>query len=74
VVGGLLNTQEARNIAGLAGMARIPGLGALFSTREKDTNRNEVIILMRPVLLTPPNQAIPRTYATGTDTKPVTPF
>jgi hypothetical protein len=74
VVGGLLNTQEARNIAGLAGMARIPGLGALFSTREKDTNKNEVIILMRPVLLTPPNQAIPRTYATGTDTKPVTPF
>ena len=74
VVGGLLNTQEARNIAGLAGLGRVRGLGALVSTREHDFSKNEVIILMRPVVLTPPNQTVPRTYATGTDTKPVTPF
>ena len=74
VVAGLLNTQEARNIAGLAGAGRIRGLGALFSTRERDDNKNEVLILMRPVILTPPNQTPPRTYATGTDTRPVTPF
>lgn len=74
VVAGLLDTNEARNIAGLAGAARIPGLGPLFSTHERDRDRNEVIILMRPVLLTPPNQTPPRTYLTGTDTRPVTPF
>jgi Flp pilus assembly secretin CpaC len=74
VVGGLLNTQEARNIAGLAGVARIRGLGALVSTREHDFSKNEVIVLIRPVILTPPNQTPPRKYATGTDTKPVTPF
>ena len=37
VVGGLLDTQEARNIAGLAGLARLRGLGPLFSTHEHDT-------------------------------------
>jgi general secretion pathway protein D len=73
-IGGLLNTQEARNIAGLAGLNRIPGLGALFATHEHDRNDDEVIILIRPILLTPPNQTPPRSYATGTDTKPVTPF
>jgi Flp pilus assembly secretin CpaC len=74
VVGGLLNTQEARNIAGLAGAARIPGLGPLFSTHERDNNKSEVIILMRPIIVTPPNQTPPRSYATGTDTRPVTLF
>ena len=74
VVGGLLSTQEARNIAGLAGLNRIRGLGALVSTRQHDSSKSEVIILMRPVILTPPNQTPPRRYATGTDTRPVTPF
>jgi len=74
VIGGLLNTQEARNIAGLAGLSRIPTLGALFATHNKSTEKDEVIILMRPILLTPPNQTPPHSYATGTDTKPITPF
>jgi type II secretory pathway component GspD/PulD (secretin) len=74
VVGGLLDTEEARNIAGLAGIARIKGLGPLFSTHEHDKNRDEVLILLRPHLLTPPDQTAPHTYWTGTDSKPITPF
>ncbi|HUK15689.1 MAG TPA: hypothetical protein VLW65_04715 [Bryobacteraceae bacterium] len=74
MIGGLLNTQEARNMAGLAGAGRLTGIGALFASREHDTDKDEVIILMRPILLTAPNQTPPHSYATGTDTKPITPF
>jgi len=74
MIGGLLNTQEARNMAGLAGAGRLTGIGALFASREHDSNKDEVIILMRPILLTAPNQTPPHSYATGTDTKPITPF
>ena len=74
VVGGLLDTQEARNIAGMAGLARLRGLGPLFSTHEHDTSRDEVVILMRPHLLSPPDRSAPHTYWTGTDAKPITPF
>ena len=74
VVGGLLDTQEARNIAGLAGAARLPGLGPLFSTHQRNTSQDEVLILMRPHLLNAPDQSAPHAYATGTDTKPLTLF
>jgi type II secretory pathway component GspD/PulD (secretin) len=74
VIGGLLDTQEARNIAGLAGLARLPGLGPLVSTHEHDKTGDEVLIMMRPILLSAPDQTPPRTYETGTDTKPRTPL
>jgi general secretion pathway protein D len=74
-IGGLLESQEARNIAGLAGASRIPYLGALFSTREHDTTKSEVLILMRPQIVIPPaNENYTRTYTLGSDTRPRTPL
>jgi type II secretory pathway component GspD/PulD (secretin) len=74
-VAGLLDTNEARTISGLAALSRIPYLGPLTSMHERDRTRDEVLLLVRPHLITlPPNQSISRPILVGTDTKPITPL
>jgi general secretion pathway protein D len=74
-VAGLLDTNEARNISGLAGLSEIRYLGPLVSSHEHDTSRDEVILLMRPrVLSVPPNDHVPHAIPLGTDMKPATIF
>ena len=74
-VAGLLDTNEGRNISGLAGLSEIRFLSPLVSTHEHDTSRDEVILLMRPRLLTvPPGEHVPRVISVGTETRPATIF
>ncbi len=75
VVAGLLNQSEARTVAGLAGVSRIPVLNALTSTHEHDQTNDEVLILLRPHLLTlPPSVAVTHTFRMGSDNRPLTPM
>ena len=75
MVAGLLNTQEAHTIAGLAGLARVPFLGPLTSTHDRSKDNSQVVILIRPRLLTPPPSAMRTwTFHLGSDTKPTTPL
>jgi general secretion pathway protein D len=74
-VAGLLDTNEGRNISGLAGLSQIRFLGPLMSTHEHDTSRDEVILLLRPRLLNvPPSDHVPRAIGVGTETRPATIF
>ena len=75
MVAGLLNTQDARTIGGVAGLERIPFIGPLTSTHDHNTQYDQVVILIRPRLLTPPPSAM-RTWSfhLGSDNKPITPL
>ncbi|MGO9231990.1 MAG: hypothetical protein ACLQKA_22580 [Bryobacteraceae bacterium] len=74
-VAGLLDTNEGRNISGLAGLSEVRFLGPLVSTHEHDTSRDEVILLIRPRLLNaPPSDHVAPAIAVGTDTRPATIF
>ena len=75
VVTGLLNSSEARNLAGLAGLARIPGLGALTSTRDRNNSSSQLLIVMRPSLLgLPPGETATHTFRVGAEARPLTPL
>jgi type II secretory pathway component GspD/PulD (secretin) len=75
VVAGLLNSQQARKISGIAGLARVPLLGPLTSVRDNSNEGRQVLILMRPVLITPPaSERRPPSFALGSETRPTTAF
>lgn len=75
IIAGLLTTDEARTLSGIAGLNRIPFLGPLTSTHQHNTDADEVIVMLRPVLLSlPPNETVVRSFLTGSETRPLTPL
>ncbi len=76
ILGGLLDTEQARSIAGIAGLTRIPYLGPLTNTYTKTKNNDQILVMMRPRLVTaPPGAGEPtRMYRMGSETRPVTPL
>jgi len=74
IIAGLLTTNEARTLSGLAGLDRIPFLGPLTSTHEKDNDRDQVLILLRPTLLAAPPSGTLRSFYTGSENRPLTPL
>jgi general secretion pathway protein D len=74
-VAGLMDRDQAHTIAGLAGVTRIPILGSLTSTHTKSSDNGEVLVLIRPQLITlPPGVAATHTFRMGSDSRPVTPL
>jgi general secretion pathway protein D len=74
-VAGLLDRDQARTIAGLAGVTRIPFLGPLTSMHTKSSDDGQVLVLIRPQLITlPPGMAATHTFRMGSDNRPITPL
>jgi type II secretory pathway component GspD/PulD (secretin) len=70
VLAGMMSTSEAVLISGLAGLASIPGLGALVSQRTKTTTGDTVILVMKPHLVSEsPDSIVTRSVWVGTDTR-----
>jgi len=74
ILGGLLSDQEARSLAGISGLANIPGIGALLRQNTKTRNKSDVLILIKANLDSQPASAL-ATHAIpiGTETRPVAP-
>ncbi len=62
LLAGLLNRQEVLTLAGLPGLAQIPGFGALFSTSNRQTMHDELAILITPHIVQLPASAAPATW------------
>jgi hypothetical protein len=75
VVSGLMQAQDARTIAGIAGLANIPLLGPLTRTTNKTEESQDVLILLRPTLITlPPSEYVTHEFRMGAETRPLTPL
>jgi hypothetical protein len=75
VIGGLTDETRDNTVSGVAGLARIPLLGWLFKTKNKETDRDHIIILMKPwVVGTPPGSEAAPPMAVGSDTRPLSPI
>ena len=75
VVAGLMTADEAVSISGLAGLAQIPGLRWLVQQRTKSHDADEVLMVLRPHLLSiPPDEMATRSIWVGTETRPAGPL
>ena len=75
VVAGLMDRDQAHSIAGIAGLSRIPFLAPLTSTHTKNSDSSEVLLLMRPHLVTlPPGPGGLHAFRIGSDNRPLTPL
>ncbi len=59
MVAGLMTSSEARTISGLAGLSSLPVLGALFRRNTTTRDSTEVVLLLKPRLLSLPPTELP---------------
>jgi len=75
VLSGLLTTSEARSIAGIAGLASLPGIGPLMKQTTKTHDNDQLLILIKANLVSlPANQWVNREIPVGTETRPLDPI
>jgi general secretion pathway protein D len=74
IVAGVVNSTEARTLSGIAGLSSIPILGPLTSEHGRDKNDNQVLLVLKPRIVTlPPGELghTPEVWV-GTETRPAT--
>jgi general secretion pathway protein D len=75
VIAGVMSRSTAKTSAGFWGLSRIPLLGNLFRTNTKDKESGNVLIAIRPHLLSlPPDQIVTKAFRVGSETRPLNPL
>lgn len=75
VIGGLMNTSKSKGVNGFWGLGQIPLLGYLFKQTSTDLEDSNVLIGIKPHLLSlPPDQIVTRALRTGTELHPYIPL
>jgi type II secretory pathway component GspD/PulD (secretin) len=75
IVGGLMSSTDSKTRSGFWGLSQIPLLGNLFTQTSTDKERANVLIAMRPHLLSlPPDQIVTKALRVGTETRPFNPL
>ena len=57
ILGGLIRTAKTRSVTGVPVLKDIPGLGALFRSTSENPTRKELMVLIRPTVLSTPKSA-----------------
>lgn len=75
VVAGMLSPTDSKTTSGFWGLAQIPLIGNLFRQTTKNTERENLLIAIRPHLLSlPPDQMVTPKLRVGTETRPFNPL
>jgi general secretion pathway protein D len=75
IVAGMLSPTESKTTSGFWGLAELPLIGNLFRQTTKDTERENVLIAIRPHLLSlPPDQIVTPKLRVGSETRPFNPL
>ncbi len=70
VLAGLMNNSEARAISGLPGLTSVPVLKEIFAKNDRDRSSTELVILLKPQLLSmPPSDILTRAVWVGSETR-----
>lgn len=75
LVAGLLSTQDARSILGIAGLSTLPGIGPLLRSNTRNRSNSEVLVVIKPRLISlPPGEFVTHEVWVGSEAHPVTPM
>jgi general secretion pathway protein D len=75
VVAGLISRSTAKTKSGFWGLEQIPLLGNLFRMNTRDKETANVLIAVRPHLLSlPPDQVVTKALRVGSETRPLNPL
>jgi general secretion pathway protein D len=75
VVAGMMNSSEARTVAGLAGVANLPLVGRFLRENTITKDGQEVLVVIKPRLITlPPSEILTPKVRVGTEQRPFIPL
>ncbi len=75
VVAGMQGTTESKSISGFLGLANLPLIGNLFKQGTKNTSHENLLIAIRPHILSlPPDQIMTPALRVGSENRPYNPL